>query len=63
MLSLRYGGVTERMLDARDEISRYLSGELPCVEELEAKPLGLFKNKHQLYGRFVTPARDYWQTI
>ncbi len=63
VLSLRYGGVTERMLDARDEISRYLRGELPCVEELEAKPLGLFKNKHQLYGRFVTPARDYWQTI
>ena len=22
-----------------------------------------FKNKHHLYGRFVTPARDYWQLL
>jgi hypothetical protein len=61
VLSLRYGGIIQRMLDAQDEIRRYLSGEIGCIEELEAEPLEIYKNKHHLYGRFVTPARDYWQ--
>ena len=63
VLSLRYGGVIERMMDAKDEIARYLNNEINCIEELEAEPMELFKNKHHLYGRFVTPARDYWQLL
>lgn len=63
VLSLRYGGAIERMLDAQDEIARYLNGEISCIEELEAEPMEIFKNKHHLYGRFVTPARDYWQLL
>lgn len=63
VLSLRYGGVISRMLDARDAISRYLSGGLERIEELEVQPLPLYKHRHQLYGRFVTPARDTWQML
>ncbi len=63
VLSLRYGGVIERMQDAQKQLARYLSGEINCIEELEAEPLELFKSKHHLYGRLVTPARDYWQLL
>lgn len=63
VLSLRYGGVIERMIDAKNRIERYLKGEITRIEELEAEPLNLFKNKHHLYGRFVTPSRDYWQLL
>lgn len=63
VLSLRYGGAVERLLDAQDEIRRYLAGEIESIEELHAEPLGLTKNRHHLYGRFVTPARDYWQLL
>lgn len=63
VLSLRYGGVIERMLDAKKQLERYLNGEIGCIEELEAEPQNIFKNRHHLYGRFVTPARDFWQLL
>jgi len=63
VLLLRYGGVMERLSDVQNEISRYLNGEIACIEELDAKPLQLKKNRHHQYGRFVTPARDYWQLL
>jgi len=53
----------ERMQDAQHQLARYLSGEIDRIEELEAAPLPIYKNKHHLYGRFVTPARDYWQLL
>jgi len=63
VLLLRYGGIMERLSDVQNEISRYLNSEIACIEELDAKPLQMKKNKHHLYGRFVTPARDYWQLL
>lgn len=63
VLSLRYGGVMERMQDAQNQLARYLIGEIDRIEELEPTPLPIYKNKHHLYGRFVTPARDYWQLL
>ena len=63
VLSLRYGGAAERMLDTKDLIERYLKGETDRIEELEVEPQPIFKNRHHLYGRFVTPARDYWQLL
>ena len=63
VLSLRYGGAVERLHDTQDEIRRYLKGEIACIEELHAEPQGIYKNRHNLYGRFVTPARDYWQLL
>lgn len=64
VLALRYGGAMERLLDVQDEIHRYLSGELPAIEELDAEPKGFIKGKkHSVYGKFVTPAKDYWQTL
>ncbi|MBQ4551928.1 MAG: family 20 glycosylhydrolase [Clostridia bacterium] len=63
VLSLRYGGVMERLRDAQDEIKRYLNGEIACIEELHAEPKGFVKRSHNMYGRFSTPARDYWQLL
>lgn len=64
VLALRYGGAMERLLDVQDELRRYLAGELPSIEELDAQPKGFIKGKkHSIYGKFVTPARDYWQML
>ena len=64
VLALRYGGAMERLLDVQDELRRYLAGELQSVEELDAQPRGFIKGKkHSIYGKFVTPARDYWQML
>ena len=64
VLALRYGGAMERLRDVQDEIQRYLAGELSCIEELDAEPLGLIKGYgHHIYGKFVTPAMDYWQRL
>ena len=64
VICLRYGGAISRLVDVQDEILRYLSGELTCIEELDVEPRDLYKGKnHHLYGKFVTPAKDYWQLL
>jgi len=46
---------------------------VPCIQTLahlaqflqwsHTAPLSCIKSKHHMYGRFVTPARDYWQLL
>lgn len=39
VIALRYGAVTGRLRDVQDELTRYLAGQLPTIEELDAEPL------------------------
>lgn len=55
VLALRYGAVTGRLADIRDELSRYLAGTLPSIPELEEEPLPVFRSAGQHYRGFVTP--------
>ena len=62
VLALRYGGAQARLADVQDELERYLAGELTCIEELNAEPLGLVKaGDPSFYARIATPSRDVWQ--
>ncbi|MBE5801707.1 MAG: beta-N-acetylhexosaminidase [Clostridiales bacterium] len=62
VLCLRYGGAVGRLSDVQCQLRRYLAGELDCIEELEAEPMGFFKASNPaIYGKLATPARDYWQ--
>lgn len=55
VLALRYGAVMGRLRDAADEIERYLAGELPAIEELEAAPLSTSRIC-QHFEQLVTPS-------
>lgn len=55
VLALRYGAVMGRLQDAADEIGRYLAGELPVIEELEAVPLPTSRIT-QHFEQLVTPS-------
>ena len=57
ILSLRYGAVTARLADCADEIKRWLSGEIPVIEELEETPLDSDRGDMH-YERLVTPSAD-----
>ncbi len=56
VLALRYGAVSGRLADVRDEISRWLSGELPAIPELEEAPLPALRRSWQHYRSFVSPS-------
>jgi len=61
MLSLRYGGTMGRLLDVQDEIRRYVTGELSCIEELEEEPMNFVKRgDHHTYSKLKSPAIDIW---
>ena len=61
MLALRYGAAIGRLADVQDEIRRYLRGELPAIEELDAKPRGLKKaGNSNCYAAMATPAKNIW---
>ncbi|MBR6028903.1 MAG: family 20 glycosylhydrolase [Clostridia bacterium] len=52
VLSLRYGAVLGRLEDVRRQLGRYLDGEIPAIEELEAEPQPL--SRWQEYRQLVT---------
>ncbi len=52
-LALRYGGTLGRLEDVRDLLDRYLRGEVPTIEELDAEPLNLARWQH--YRQLVAP--------
>ncbi len=56
VLCLRYGGVMARLLDMQKTLRRYLAGEIPCVEELEAKPQPVRRSDH-LFSRLAMVSR------
>lgn len=57
VLSLRYGAVTGRLNDVRDELERYLRSELETVAELEEMPLpSERKSGMQYYQVYVSPS-------
>ncbi|MBQ9196207.1 MAG: family 20 glycosylhydrolase [Clostridia bacterium] len=58
VLCLRYGAVMNRLRDTQYELRRYLGGEIPCVEELEAEPKP-FKRHDHVFTRLVTPSVIY----
>ncbi|MGN0778621.1 MAG: family 20 glycosylhydrolase [Aristaeellaceae bacterium] len=55
VLSLRYGAVTGRLLDVRDELERYLAGELPTIPELDEEPLPPKRTYRQFFFGVSTP--------
>ena len=54
VLALRYGGAVGRLHDAADELSRYLRGELPGLQELDEPALP--DGKGFVYDRSSTPS-------
>jgi len=56
VLALRYGGTMERLRDVQDEIRRYLTGQIPCIQELDEEPLPVFRRAGQHFQGFATPA-------
>ena len=60
VLSLRYGAVIGRLRDMAYEISRYLDGRIPVIEELEQDVLpALRKHGSQRFRDLVTPACEW----
>lgn len=56
LLCLRYGAVTGRLRDVREELSRYLNGEIDKIPELEETPLpSARKGGMQFYQVYVSP--------
>jgi hypothetical protein len=61
-MDLRYGGVLIRIQSAIEELSAYLAGEMPKIEELEEERLyfdgkaGPIKYANS-YARMATPSR------
>ena len=53
-LARRYGAALGRLEDVRDLLDRYLRGNLPVIEELEAEPLPL--SRWQNYRRLASPS-------
>lgn len=58
VIALRYGAVMGRLRDVQDELARYLSGELPTLEELDAEPLPVAR-VNQGFRSLVTSTVDY----
>jgi len=58
VLCLRYGAVSARLMDAQDEIRRYLAGELDAMAELEEEPLPVARIGEQHYRNCVSPSVD-----
>ncbi len=55
ILALRYGGVTGRLRDARDELERFLAGSLAAIPELDEEPLRVNRSAGQHFRAFATP--------
>lgn len=53
-LALRYGAALGRIEDAREQLDRYLRGEIPAIEELEAEPRPV--SRWQDYRHLCTPS-------
>lgn len=56
VLCLRYGGALARLADVRDELERYLAGELEAIPELDETPLPCERYRGDFHYRLVTPA-------
>jgi len=55
VVCLRYGGAMARLADMKDELARYLAGELHTVAELDEEPLNPARFA-QHYQQMVTPS-------
>lgn len=53
VLSLRYGAVTGRLMDVQDVLTRYLSGVLTTIEELDAEPMP--EERYNVFMHLATP--------
>lgn len=58
VIALRYGAVTGRLRDVQDELTRYLSGELATIEELDAEPLPA-RRADRHFRSLITATVDY----
>lgn len=58
VLSLRYGGAIGRLEDVRDELERWIRGEISSIPELDEAELP--DGKGDLYNQIVTPSANVW---